>query len=82
MQRHFMFRRANFNRFDAGRTADVGNARHLGDVLDLLSRLDHAESHGGRRNVDKLDSWESIHQLAAEIEVHMVELDADLAWRS
>ena len=58
------------------RAADVGNAGHLGDVGDLLGRLDHAQLHGRGRDVDELHLRKLGLQQAQEVDVDRVELDA------
>ena len=77
MQRHLVFGHAHADRLDAGRPTDVGDARHFGDVGDFFGRLHHAPAHGGGRHVDEFGVRKGLAKLAAQIEAHMVELDAD-----
>ena len=72
-----MFRHTHRNRLNAGCSADIGNARHLGDVLDFLIGLDHAHFHRSGCDIDKFHPRKGILQAFAEIDVHMIELHAN-----
>ncbi len=77
MKRHLVLGHAHLDGLHTGRPADIGDARHLGDVGDLFGRLHHALAHGGCCHIDEPDSGESLFELVFQIEAHMVELDAD-----
>jgi hypothetical protein len=72
-----VFRHANGNHLDAGRTANVGNARHFGDVFDFLLGLDHPHLHRRGGYIHELNAGKGILQLFAKIHAHLIELYAN-----
>ena len=62
MQRHLMFGDADGDGLDTSRTAEIGDARHSGDVGYLFARLDLRMTHGGTGDIDELDAGKCIRQ--------------------
>ena len=76
-QRDLVLGNAGLHRLHQRAPADGTHVGALADQNMLLGRFDGAKRHGRSRAVDKLDTGEMLFQQHLQIEVHLVELDAE-----
>ena len=70
-----VFRDACLDGRHAGRAAHVADARTLADQLVFLDRLDRPHPHRRLGDVHEFNAWQRRFQLAAIVQVDVVELD-------
>ena len=72
-----MLGHAGGRRLDAGGPADISDPGHLGDMGDLLGRLDHPQPHGRGGDIDEGDIRKLGLQQRQQVDIDVVEFDPD-----